>query len=70
MRYYSYNELSDNDEEVVITLSEEDIKTLYYRYWYTRMCTKFGKEYVDENYSFEDCLEDWIIVHWAWESEY
>jgi hypothetical protein len=31
------------------------------------MCKKFGKEHVDKTYNFEDCLEDWIIVNWAWE---
>jgi hypothetical protein len=31
------------------------------------MCEKYGKEIVDANYSFEDCLDDWIVVHWAWE---
>jgi len=24
---------------------------------------------VDECYSAEDCLQDWIVVHWAWESK-
>ena len=30
------------------------------------MCKKYGKEEVDKNWSFEDCLEDWIIIYWAW----
>lgn len=68
MRYYSYNELGDNDENIVVTMSEEEIKKTYYPYWYERMCKKFGKEHVDQNYSFNECLEDWIIVNWAWES--
>jgi hypothetical protein len=33
------------------------------------MCDKFGKEYVDENYGPEDCIEDWVIVNWAMESK-
>lgn len=68
MRYYSYNELGDNDENIVVTMSEEEIKKTYYPYWYERMCKKFGKEHVDQNYSFNECLEDWIVVNWAWES--
>lgn len=67
MKYYSYNELGDNDEDIVVTLSEEEIKKTYYPYWYERMCKKFGKEHVDQNYSFNECLDDWIIVNWAWE---
>lgn len=27
---------------------------------------KIGKEYSDR-YTFEDCLEDWMVVNWAWE---
>jgi hypothetical protein len=31
------------------------------------MCGKFGKEEVDRKFSFEDCLDDWVIINWAWE---
>jgi len=69
MRYFSYNEQGDNDENVVVTMSEDEIREEYYPYWYEKMCNKFGKEYVDKNYSFEDCLDDWRVVNWAWESK-
>lgn len=75
MRYYSYNEynpdspLADKTGGYVVTLSEEEIRKEYYPYWYGRMCEKFGKEHVDKTYCFEDCLDDWVIVHWAWLSE-
>ena len=72
MRYYSFAEFWSNDDgtlqDEVVTLSEEDIRKSYWPYWYGRMCEKFGKEHVDEHYSFEECLEDWIVVNWAWES--
>lgn len=67
MRYYTFvqpvNEAGDPE---YITMSEEDVRKEYYPYWYDKMCEKFGKEHVDTNYCFEDCLEDWRIVHWAW----
>lgn len=66
MRYFSYNEY-DPDEPYVETVSEEDIRREYYPWWYDQMCKKFGKEKVDELYSFEDCLTDFVVVHWAWE---
>lgn len=71
MKYYSYNEyitdpLLDNH---VVTVSEEDIRRDYYPYWYKRMCDKYGKEYVDNKYSFEDCIDDWVVVNWAWPVE-
>ena len=73
MRYFSYNEfdsdnpLSDDTGGYVQTLSEEDIRREYYPYWYKKMCEKYGQERVDNDYTFEDFLGDWIIVHWAWE---
>jgi len=30
-----------------------------------KMCEKFGKDHVDANYCFEDCLDDWIVVNWC-----
>lgn len=67
MRYFCYNDYDEYGGSV-ITLSEEEILLEYFPYWYDRMCKKYGKEHVDENYSKEDCLDDWKIVHWAWES--
>lgn len=68
MRYYSYNELHENGtDNVVVTVSEYDIRRDYYPYWYDRMCKKFGEDVVRHNYCFEDCLDDWIVVNWAWE---
>jgi len=69
MRYFSYNEYKTDPsvDSYVETISEEDIRRNYYPYWYSRMCKKFGKEHVDAAYSFEDCLEDWVVVNWAWE---
>lgn len=72
MRYFSYNEydpespLADDTGGYVVTLSEEEIRKEYWPYWYGKMCERFGKETVDRNYSFEECLDDWCVVHWAW----
>ena len=66
MRYYSFAYPTEGDD-VVETMSEDDIRKEYYPYWYGKMCEKFGKEHVDANYCFEDCLVDWIVIHWAWE---
>lgn len=75
MKYWSYNEydpdspLADETGGYVVTLSEEEVLKDYWPYWYKKMCEKFGKEHVDTNYSQQDCVDDWCIVHWAWESK-
>lgn len=66
MRYYSFA-YPIKGRDVVETMSEDDIRKEYYPYWYGKMCEKFGQEHVDATYSFEECLEDWVVVHWAWE---
>lgn len=68
MRYFTFVQpANDAGDPEYVTMSEDDIRKEYYPYWYEKMCDKYEQAYVDENYSFEDCLEDWKIVHWAWE---
>jgi hypothetical protein len=59
--------MGDDGENIVVTKSEHEILHEFWPYWYEKMCKKFGTEYVAENHSFHDCLEDWIVVNWAWE---
>jgi hypothetical protein len=68
MRYYSYNEPDENEDNVVITVSEDDVRETYYPFWKGKMIAKYGEEEYNKRWSFEDCLQDWIVVHWAWES--
>jgi len=51
-----------------MTVTDDWIRENYYPRWYELMCNKFGKEKVDSTYCFLDCLDDWIAIHWAWES--
>jgi hypothetical protein len=75
MRYFSYNEydpesqLADSTGGYIATLSEAEIREQYFPYWQKKMFEKYGEEHVRANYSFEDCLEDWKTIHWAWESD-
>ena len=66
MRYYTFNEF-DSESEQVSTVSEEDIRRDYFPYFQKKMIDKFGQEYYNKPYSFEDCLIDWVYVHHAWE---
>lgn len=71
MKYYSYNEydpdspLADDKGGYVVTLSEKEILEQYWDYWCDRM-RQVGKD--PNHYSQLDCIDDWCIVHWAWES--
>lgn len=70
MKYYTYVILDDdNISAMYVTKSEKEILEEYWEYWYNRMCHKFGKEVVDTTYSSVECIEDWVISNWAWESE-
>jgi hypothetical protein len=64
MRYYSYDEYVENGD-TTITVSEDEIRKEFFPYWYKKMCIKYEQAYVDEHYCFEDCLEDWMIIHYA-----
>lgn len=69
MRYFTFVQpLNDAGDPEYVTMSEEEIRNDYYPYWYKKMSAKYGHKYVDDNYTFEDCLIEWIIVNWAWES--
>lgn len=68
MKQYSYVEYDPEigtDMAVVKTITEDSIIKHYWPYWYTRMCAKYGKQHVDENYTAEHCIEDWVTVNWA-----
>lgn len=65
MRHWSICYPDENDNTVIETLSESEIISQYWDYWYSSMCKKFGKETVDANYSTLDCINDWVVVHLA-----
>lgn len=70
MKYWTYVEPGDDGvSPVYTTLSEQEILDQYWDYWYGKMCEKFGKEEVDTNWCKQDCIEDWVIIHWAWQSD-
>ena len=68
IEYYSFNEF-DGEKGWVSTVSTHDILNEYWNYWYDSMCKKYGKEVVDKEYSWKDCIDDYVIGHWAWKVE-
>jgi HEPN domain-containing protein len=73
MRYWTICEPKDPENDdwscEYITLSDEDILKQYWDCWYGKMCEKYGKEHVDTHYSPQECIDDWVIIHWAQESK-
>jgi hypothetical protein len=73
MKYYSYNTVSFRKDgsvinEYVETLSEAEILKIYWDWWKEEGIKRWGKEHFEANYSEKDCIEDWIVVHWARET--
>jgi hypothetical protein len=69
MKYWTYAEPTSETDSTPIyyTFSEEEIIDKFWGWWYPKMCNKFGKKVVDENYCKEDCIDDWVTIHWALE---
>ncbi len=68
VRYWTIVYPDEHNNTIYETLSEDEIIAQYWDYWYGKMCAKFGKEHVDANYSRRECIEDWCVIHWAWEN--
>lgn len=74
MKYWSYNEpIFSKDGEVlgniVITKSEEEIINEYLPYWSERMIEKYGEDEFLKLFCDYDCIMDWVVINWAWETE-
>ena len=69
MRFFCYNEFVFDDSGVVgnavVVVSEDDIRRDYYPWWKEQL-KRSGRN--PDDYTFDDCLDDWMVVNWAWES--
>lgn len=67
MKTYQFYEYHPDDEvtDVLMEWTEDDILEYYWNYWNERMVKKFG--YGHELITKENCIEDFVIIHWAWE---
>lgn len=67
MKYYSFNDqISDHP----LVFSEENILADYWGYWRNLM-EKIKERNPDQDFgpfTKEECIKDWIINTWAWES--
>ena len=69
MKYWCFNDYwldeDGNINSYIVTKSEEEILKEYYDYWCQRM-KEVGKE---DQIHPKDCIDNWVIVNWAWESK-
>lgn len=65
MKKYRYVEPDENDQVKVVIMTEQDILNEYWEFWSRKMAEKFGPDH--EDITEKNCLEDWLVVHWATE---
>ena len=68
LKEYCYNQPEFDAEgglmgNQVITISEDAVLADYYPYW-CALLHKAGKAHL---ISRQRCLDDWMVVNWAWE---
>jgi hypothetical protein len=64
MKYWTICYPGEFGQNVQETFSEQQIIDSYYKYWFGKM-VEAGKVDIATR---ERCIEDWITVHWAWET--
>ncbi len=64
MRYFTFEDAVGN----LVTMSEDEVRRLWWPIWYRQMCDKYEQAYVDEYFCFQDALDDWILINRAVES--
>ena len=66
MKYWTISFPGECGQHVVETWSEEQIfKSPYYKHWMLKMCEANKHELISD----KRCIEDWITVHWAVETD-
>jgi hypothetical protein len=48
-----------------VTRTDDEILQFYWDYWSTGM-KRIGK---DREISEERCIEDWVVIHWAYQTK-
>ena len=65
MKTYLYWEYKEPYPEHPTEMTEEAILKFFWDYWKGQMDKKFGPNH--HLTTHEGCIDDWVIVHWAWE---
>lgn len=68
-KYYEPDTLPDGTciGSIEITMTEEEILNFYWDFWSKKMKERYGEDY--SLITKERCIEDFIIVNWAFPVE-
>ena len=64
-KYYTITYPGEFGQHVQETFSEMQILKSYFEYWSMKM-REVNKA---DQISIESCIDDWIVVNWAWETD-
>lgn len=64
-RYWTICYPGEWGQNVQETFSEDQILKSYFPHWFHKMVEANKHDHI----SNENCIEDWKIVHWAWETD-
>ena len=62
MKTYGYHEPTPEGDIFVIK-TEQEIIDCWWEYWKSKMEMKYGEGH--ELITKENCIDDWIVIHWA-----
>lgn len=65
MKYWTIVFPGEYGQHVQETWNTEQILKSYYTYW----CTKMIQNVPNPDLSQENCIDDWVVVHWAVETD-
>jgi len=63
---YHIGPLEDGTDQGVNVISESEILDRYWDYWQYQL--KLVNKNPD-NFTMRDCIDDWVMVNWAWKVE-
>jgi len=66
MRLWRYNDIGDEITFSPITrcVDDDEILEMYWEYWSEGMKLR---GYTEKEITKEACIDDWVVVNWAWE---
>lgn len=69
MKHYAYNEPGGERGEILelVVKTEEEILGSEWESWCEKMVSRYGPN--SELITKENCIEDWVTTHYAWETD-